>query len=151
MALVYFYGSITVVIIIFLLFVLKKTITFKHIVIYISGIGYSLLYETVFGEYAGLYHYINKSDSLFYIIVSGVLLYPVIDAIYALFLPERVKPAILYTIIWLVLMIASELLSIYTKTIVFTGWKLMPWSIVTYIFTFIWINLLFRYMKKRGL
>lgn len=151
MALAYFYGSIVLVCIIFLICALKKIITFKHIMIYITGIGYSLLYETVLGEYSGLYHYINKSDSLFYIIISGVMLYPVIDMIYAVFLPEKVKPALIYTLIWIALLLISELLSLHTGTIVFTGWRLIPWSIVTYIFTFVWINLLFRYLKKNGL
>ena len=151
MALACFYGAIAVAWIIFLICILKKPITFKHIMVAIAGMGYSLLYETALGEYAGLYHYINQSDSLFYIIVSGVFLYPVIEMLYALFLPERIKPAIAYTVIWIILLLAFEILSLYTRTIVFTGWRIVPWSVVTYIFTFVWVNLLFRYLKKKGL
>ncbi len=149
MALACFYGAIAVAWIIFLICILKKPITFKHIMVAIAGMGYSLLYETALGEYAGLYHYINQSDSLFYIIVSGVFLYPVIEMLYTLFLPERIKPAIAYTVIWIILLLAFEILSLYTRTIVFTGWRIVPWSVVTYIFTFVWVNLLFRYLKKK--
>jgi hypothetical protein len=113
--------------------------------------GYSLLYETSLGEYAGLYYYVDKADSLFYIIISAVLLYPVIEVIYTMFLPEKIKPAIIYTVLWTVLLLGYELLSLYTRTIVFTGWQIVPWSIVTYILTFTWINLLFRHLKKKGL
>lgn len=151
MAITFFYGSIAAVWIVFLLCALKKPMTFKNIMVAIAAMGYSLLFETTFGEYAGLYHYINQSNSLFYIIVSSVLLYPVIEVIYTIFLPGKAYPAIIYTIIWIMLMLAFELLSLYTRTVVLTGWSVIPWSIVTYIFTFCWINLLYRYLLKIGL
>ncbi|HNR05227.1 MAG TPA: hypothetical protein PKU88_01030 [Bacillota bacterium] len=151
MALACFYGAIAAAWIIFLICALKKSISFKHIMVAIAGMGFSLLYETALGEYAGLYHYINQSDSLLYIIISGVFLYPVIEMLYALFLPERIKPAIVYTVICIMLLLVFEILSLYTRTIVFTGWRIVPWSIATYILTFVWVNLLFRYLKKKGL
>lgn len=151
MAIIFFYGSIAAVWIVFLICTLKKKITFKYIMIAIAYIGYSLLLETIFGEYIGLYHYINKSDSLFYLIVSSVFLYPEIALIYAMFLPEKVYSAIIYTTVWVLLMLIFELVSIYTRTIVLTGWKIVPWSILTYVLTFGWINVMFRYIKKRGL
>ena len=151
MALACFYGAIAAAWIIFLICALKKSISFKHIIVAIAGMGFSLLYETALGEYAGLYHYINQSDSLLYIIISGVFLYPVIEMLYALFLPERIKPAIVYTVICIMLLLVFEILSLYTRTIVFTGWRIVPWSIATYILTFVWVNLLFRYLKKKGL
>ena len=147
----FFYGSIAAVWMVLLICTLKEPITFKYIMIAITGMGCSLLFDTSLGEYAGLYYYINKSDSLFYIIISSIFLYPVIEVIYAMLLPEKVKPAIIYTALWLVLMIAFELISLYIRTVVFTGWRLVPWSIATYLFTYGWINLLFRYMGKRGL
>lgn len=151
MALTFFYGSIAAVWTTFLLCTLRKTITFKNIIIAITAMGYSLLFETILGEYNRLYYYINPSDSLFYIIVSAVLVYPVIEVIYTMFLPEKTNSAIIYTIIWIIFMLAFELLSLYTRTIVLTGWRVIPWSIITYIFTFGWINLLFRYIKKGAL
>ena len=151
MAIAFFYGSIAAVWIVFSLCALKKAITFKHIMVAIAAMGYSLLYETTLGEYFGLYHYINRSNSLFYIIVSAVFIYPVIEVIYTMFLPKKANSAIIYTVIWIVIMLIFELLSIYTRTVVLTGWRVVPWSIVTYIFTFGWINLLFRFLKRRAL
>jgi hypothetical protein len=113
--------------------------------------GYSLLYETVFGELMKLYHYITPEKSLKYIILSALLIYPIIEVIYTLFLPEKPKAALIYTTAWTVFMLAFEVASFYTGTVVLTGWRVIPWSIVTYAVTFGWINLLFRYMKKRGL
>lgn len=151
MAITFFYGSIAAVWIVFLICILKKPITFKNIMVAIAAIGYSLLFETTLGEYSGLYYYIKQSESLFYIIVSAVFIYPLIEVIYTMFLPGKTNAAVVYTIIWIVLMLAFELLSLYTGTVVLTGWRIIPWSIVTYIFTFGWINLLFRYLQKRGL
>jgi hypothetical protein len=78
-------------------------------------------------------------------------LYPVIDVIYTFFLPERAYPTIIYTAAWTACMLVFEFASFYTRTVVLTGWKVFPWSIITYIITFAWINLLFRSLKKRGL
>lgn len=151
MALKFFYISVAAIWLVFLICAVKKKLTLKHTLIAITAMGYSLLYETVLGEYIGLYYYISKENSLLYIVLSAVLLYPIIEVIYALFLPENAYAAVLYTIVWTILMLAFELASLHTGTVVLTGWKVIPWSIVTYIFTFLWINLLFRLLKKRGL
>ena len=151
MAVPFFYASIAAIWIVFLICAVKKPVTLKHLIVAITAMGYSLLYETWLGEYTGLYYYINKEHSLLYIILSAVLLYPVIEVIYTMFLPEKSYPAAVYTVVWVVLMLAFELASFYAGTIVLTGWRVIPWSLITYIVTFIWINLLFRGLKKRGL
>lgn len=151
MALKFFYISAAVTWLIFLICAVKKKLTLKHTLIAITAMGYSLLYETILGEYIGLYFYISKENSLLYIVLSAVLIYPEIEVIYTLFLPESVYAAVPYTIAWTILMLAFELASLYTGTIVLTGWKVIPWSIATYLFTFLWINLLFRLLKRRGL
>lgn len=151
MPIAFFYGSIAVLWVIFFICTVKKPLTFKHIMVFIAAVGYSLLYETSLGEYTGLYYYINPESSLFYIIVSAVFIYPIVEVIYTMFLPEKTYPAVIYTAAWIVLMLIFELASLYTRTVVLTGWRVMPWSIVTYVFTFSWINLLFRYLKKRSL
>jgi len=147
----FFYGSAAAICILFFICAIIKPPTFKHLVIAIAAVGYSMLYETFLGEYNGLYYYINPEKSLIYIIMSAILIYPVLEVIYSMFLPERLFPTLVYTAAWIALMLAFELASLYAGTVVLTGWRVIPWSIVTYIVTFIWINLLLRYMKKRGL
>lgn len=150
-AVAFFYGSTAAIWMLFFICVKKRPLTFKHFVIAVTGMGYSLLYETFLGEYNGLYHYITPGKSLFYIIMSAIFIYPVIEVIYTMFLPDKLYPILIYTIAWILAMLLFELASLYTKTIVLTGWKVIPWSIVTYAFTYSWIILLFNYMKKRGL
>lgn len=151
MAIAFFYCSIVAIWVVFFICVIKRPVTFKHIMIAITAVGYSMLYETSLGEYTGLYYYIKPSDSLFYIILSAIFIYPIIEVIYAMFLPEMTYPTVIYTAVWIVLMLAFESASIYTRTLILTGWRVFPWSIITYFFTFGWINLLFRYLKKKGL
>ena len=151
MAVSFFYISIAAIWIVFLICAVKRQLTLRHLMVAIAGMGYSLLYETALGEYSGLYYYINKENSLLYIVLSAVLLYPEIEVIYTLFLPEKAYSAIFYTGIWIILMLIFELVSFYTGTVVLTGWKVIPWSVVTYMVTFLWINLLYRTLKKRGL
>ncbi|HYE82592.1 MAG TPA: hypothetical protein VEG39_10575 [Clostridia bacterium] len=151
MATTFFYTSIAATWIVLFICTAKRPLTFKHIMITIAAIGYSLLYEISLGEYAGLYYYINPEDSLAYLILASVLLYPVINVIYIIFLPEKAYPAAIYTAVWVAFMLLFELASIYTRTVVLTGWRVFPWSIVTYIATFVWINLFFNSLKKRGL
>ena len=151
MAVMFFYISIAAVWAALLAFSIKRPPSMGHLMVAISAIGYSLFFEAFLGEYKGLYYYIYKENSLFYILVAAVLLYPVIDVIYTFFLPERAYPAILYTTAWIACMLVFEFASLYTRTVVLTGWKVFPWSIITYIVTFAWINLLYRSLKRRGL
>lgn len=151
MAILFFYISIAAAWAALLALSIKRPPSLRHLMVVIAAIGYSLLFETSLGEYAGLYYYIDKENSLFYIILAAVLLYPVIDVIYTFFLPERAYPAIFYTTAWTACMLIFELASFSTHTVVLTGWKVFPWSIITYMVTFAWINLLFRSLKKRGL
>lgn len=151
MSVTFFWGSVAAIWAALLLTAARRPLTFKQVVIAITAIGYSLLYEIVFGELMGLYHYITPEKSLTYIILSALLIYPIIEVIYTLFLPEKLKHVLIYTAAWTAFMLVFEVASFYAGTVVLTGWRVIPWSIVTYAVTFGWINMLFRYMKKRGL
>ncbi len=151
MAVTFIYGSIAGVWIVLMISAFIRPVTFKSIMVGITGVGYSLLFECVLGEQYGLYYYVRPEVSLFYIIITAVFLYPILEIIYTLFLPNKFRPALIYTFLWIILMLVFELISMYTKSVILTGWKVMPWSIITYIATFGWVNLLFRYIKRRGL
>ncbi len=108
-----------------------------------------MVYEVILGEYYGLYYYINEKDSIIYIVLAGIILYPALNIIYVLFLPKEMKKALIYTVFWMVAMVIFEYFSLVSKTIVFTGWKPIPWSIITYIATYLWVYTLYRYMSNR--
>ena len=144
-----FYISILIVWIVFLSIILKKPIGISVIMIGIVSATYSLVYDVTLGEYFGLYYYIDLKNSVLYMILGALFLYPVLNMIYAIFLPHNRKTIIAYTFLWIICMLFFEYITILTKTIVFTGWKPIPWSIITYILTYYGIYTLYNYINTR--
>jgi len=145
----FFYGSIIILWIIFIICIHFKPATLANTIIGITTVAYSLLYETLLGEYFKLYYYIEPQKSILYIILAGLLIYPVLNIIYTMFLPAKIKPILVYTSLWTIAMLVFEYASILTKTVVFTGWQMFPWSLITYILTYLWIYLFYSYLEKR--
>lgn len=121
----------------------------RSLVIGIATAGYSVTFDMVFGVMGGLYHYISPPESSKYIVLSALLIYPFINIIYTSFLPQKPKRAVYYTALWIAGMLLFEYLSVKSGTIVFTGWRPVPWSIITYIITFAWIYSLYTNMSRR--
>jgi hypothetical protein len=128
----------------------RKNIGVPHMITAILSAVFSLSFDSILGEHFGLYHYINSNVSIPYMVISGILIYPPLNLFYLLFLPEggygRILP---YVTVWIVVMLIYEAVSIATGTVVFTGWRPIPWSIVTYITAYAWMTLLFLYLEKR--
>lgn len=125
-----------------------KPVKKAGIIIAIVTFIISLAYDITFGEILGLYHYISPSISLLYIILAGIFIYPPANIIYTMFLPENPNSACVYSILWIAAMLIFEYASITAGTVVFTGWNAFPWSPVTYVGTYIWVNLLYRYYSN---
>jgi hypothetical protein len=150
MSYAFFYVSVIIVIIIFVICVRKSNPSIAAILIGITSIAYSLIFDITFGQLLGLYHYIDPQASILYILLSGIFVYPLLNVIYILFLPVQTTSILVYTIFWIAVMLIFEYLSIISKTVVFTGWKPLPWSLLTYAVTYSWINALYRYLKNEG-
>jgi hypothetical protein len=130
----------------------RKNIETPHIITAIISAVYSLSFDSILGEHFGLYHYINSQVSIPYMVISGVFIYPLLNLFYLLFMPsggyKRILP---YVSAWIIAMLIYEALSIATGTVVFTGWRPIPWSIITYVSTYAWMTLLFLHLKKKSL
>jgi len=122
---------------------------FRSGIVGIMTVAYSMVYETVLGGYFRLYYYLNPQDSLIYIVLSAILLYPALNIIYTMFLPKKKKAVLGYSVAWIAAMLIFEYFSVKLQTIVFTGWKPVPWSLVTYIVTYLWIYLIYQYLSKK--
>jgi hypothetical protein len=136
-----------IIILTFLLLI--KKLNLASIIIGFTTIGYSLTNDILFGDRLKLFYYISPDKSTFYMVLSAILLYPMLNIIYLMFLPRNIKPHLLYTSIWIAAMLVFEYASLKTKTIVFTGWQPIPWSIVVYIVTYLWINIYYSILTKR--
>lgn len=147
----FFYSSLIGALIALIIVARYKPLDFRSYIIGVTTIAYSLIFDIVFGSHLGLYYYLNPEDSTIYIVMSAILLYPALNIIYTHFLPREVKSALGYTTVWIVAMLIFEYLSIVLNTIVFTGWRPIPWSLVTYFATYLWVYLLYRYLSSRRL
>jgi hypothetical protein len=146
---IFFNISLIVVLLLILITALFKRIKPASMITGIASIAYSLVFDIVFGELLGLYYYISPEKSMLYILFGAIFIYTPLNIIYTVFAPEGIKQLLAYTAVWTVVMLAFEYASLLTRTIIFTGWRMFPWSVVTYIATYTWINLFYRYLKRK--
>lgn len=149
MAYIYFYGYVILIWAVLLLSIRFRPMHINHFIIGFVTIAYSLTYEILFGNWLGLYYYLDKTNSSLYIALAGILVYPLLNILYVLFLPKSRKYFLPYTVVWITAMLLFEYITVRQNIIVFTGWKPIPWSIATYAFTYLWIDLLYMYLEKR--
>lgn len=112
------------------------------------SIGYSTVFDITFGERFGLYYYINPSKSTLYLVLSAVFVYAAANIVYLAFLPDKPGKLIFYTAAWIAGMLLFEYASLLTGTIVFTGWRMLPWSLIAYTATYLWLVLFYRYLDR---
>lgn len=151
MSVAFFYSSIILALIALGFSLYFRRLNLAGITIGITSIGYSLAFDNLFGHYFGLYYYITPKDSTMYTIIAGILLYPVLNVIYTLFLPNQTNKVLTYTLIWIAAMMVFEHLNFAAGTVVLTGWKVIPWSVVIYIVTYGWVYIFYRYLTHKGL
>lgn len=142
----FFYGTILILWLVLPIAVGKRPFKVRHLLVWITYSLYSLVYEITFGEVLNLYYYISPEESIVYILLGSLFLYPVKMVLYVLFLPQ--KKVLWYTAGWIILVQILELISLYTKTIVLTGWKVVPWSPITYLITYLLVFLADGYFHK---
>lgn len=144
---IFFFGTVIVLLVLLILIIGKKGFRFCNLFLWFFYSLYSLTYEILFSEIFHLYYYISYSQSIIYILIASFFLYPPIVLIYVMYMPRK-EWRVLYTCGWIALILVLELTSIYTKTIVLTGWRIVPWSIITYVLTYILIYLADKYLKR---
>ncbi|MBC7765597.1 MAG: hypothetical protein H7Y41_03845 [Hyphomonadaceae bacterium] len=149
MATTFFYLSIIAMLILFIICYKFRKPTLASIVIGLTTVGYSLISDIILGDQLKLFYYISPQQSTFYMVLSALLIYSILNILYTMFLPQKGKHALVYTFCWIVVLLLFEYTTIVTKTIVFTGWAPFPWSLVTYIVAYAWIYCLHRYLAKK--
>jgi len=140
----FFFLSLATVLVTFFISTRIRPLKLHHFIVGLISAAFSVIFDTFFGKYLGLYYYVSKESSIVYMVIAGIFIYPVINMLYVMFLPDNRNSALVYTIMLFVGMLIFEYLSIITRTLVFTGWKPIPWSIITYAFTFTWVYYLHR-------
>ena len=145
----FFYGSILLVLLALLAVNRVKKLSMNDYLIGIASTAFSLAFDVALGGHFKLYYYISPDTSLLYIIIAALLLYPPLSIMYVRFLPKNKNQILVYTGIWIAAMLIFELISVLSRTIVFTGWKPFPWSPITYVITYLWVISLYRFLNRR--
>ena len=151
MAYAYFYMSVGAVWVFFAISIHYRPLRLNNIIIGISSALYSVIFDTIFGQRMGLYYYIAPQDSTLYTILSAVLVYSLLNIAYTLFLPRKGSGVLAYTALWMGAMLLFEYFSLVTGIVVFSGWKPIPWSFVTYVVSYGWMYYFFKFLSKREL
>lgn len=146
---IFFYSSIIVLIIGFIICCKIRALRLSNVIIGITTVGYSLINDTLFGNHFHLFYYISLNETNLFMILAALFLYPILNMIYTMFLPVKSKNISIYTICWIVLLLVFEYFSLKTRSLIFTGWQPIPWSIVSYIVAYLWIFYFYRYLTKK--
>jgi hypothetical protein len=126
-----------------------RKLRLSNIIIGITTIGYSLTNDILFGDYFKLFYYISPQESTIYMILAAVFIYPLLNILYTMFLPKNRNYGFVYTLGWILGMLIFEYFTVAVNTIVFTGWKPIPWSIVLYIVAYLWIYNFYKYLVNK--
>lgn len=145
----FFYISTSSILLLLVITACLRRITPAAIITGLVSVGYSTVFDITFGDRLGLYYYISPSKSTLYLTLSAIFIYASANIIYLTFLPERPGRILGYTILWIIGMLLFEYISLMTGTIVFTGWSMLPWSVIAYMATYLWLVLLYRYLGRR--
>ncbi len=145
----FFYLSAVIIPILFIICCFFRKPVVSNILIGLVSIGYSLINDIILGDRLKLFHYIIREHSTLYMVLAAITIYAPLNITYTMFLPQKLRPSIIYTGFWIIALLIFEILSLLTKTIVFTGWKMFPWSIVLYIVSYLWIYSLYRFLQRK--
>lgn len=146
---VFFYSSAAVILTGLIIIACFKRVRLAEMLIAIASIAWSLTFDIVFGELIGLYQYTVSGKPLLYLLLGAVFVYTPLNIIYTVFAPAGIKRLLAYTAAWIAVMLLFEYASLLAGVLVFTGWRMIPWSVVTYIVTYLWINILHRYLVRK--
>lgn len=144
---VFFYSSIIIIFFLFFYCLHLRKPSLPSIVIGLTTIGYSFVIDLIFGDSLKLYYYITPAKSTIYMILAALFIYPFLNLLYTMFLPKAMH--LRYTVLWIIGLLIFEYSTLLTKTIVFTGWKMFPWSVVLYITSYSLIYSFYIYLLNK--
>ena len=145
----FFTLSIAFILIVFLACLRYRPLTIGSIFIGMASAVYSLTFDILMEDFWELYYYIDPDRSALFMIFGALFIYTPLNIIYTLFLPEGFKKIFIYTCLWTAALYMFEMASLATGSLVFTGWKPIPWSVLVYAFTYLWIIAVYKYFKRR--
>lgn len=151
MANVSFWSLFSIMLLINILLILNKKLDFSYFIIVLTLMSVSGIIHSLLANQLQLYYYVSKNLTHLYFIFYDIVVYPTFAMLFIRFIPiqKKVKDIIIYNIIWVCFMTLFELLIVKpTGIIVYTGWKIIPDSIVFYGLSYPLVTLYYIKLKE---
>lgn len=134
-----------------IVFILNKKLNFLDFVIILSLMSSIGILNSLLSEQFQLYYYVSKNLTHVYFVLYDIVVYPTFAILFTQFL--LIKKAkvyiIIYNITWICFMTLFELLIIKPMgIIVYTGWRIIPYSPIFYMVSYPLVTLYYIKLRK---
>jgi len=123
------------------------TVIDYHLIIMIIVISFFL--DMVFCKWLGYYAYVVTHDlKAFYSLIFCVIGYPALGLIFIKFAPSTKLKLALYILGHTAALTILEIIVKPLKIIIYNEWKIIPYSPLIYLLSYIWIYFYYQVLKK---
>lgn len=152
-----YWSLLGIILLIAIYLTVKKGFTMVDWIIFLTLWGFSGFVDGLLSSYLHLYYYVDRNINELYSLIYDMAVFPSLAVIFLRLLPRDrnfIKLA-LFTISWIAGFTFMELLIIGPfNIIIYTGWKILPYSLIFYIIvmpmlTWYCINLTKRLSKEK--
>lgn len=127
-----------------------KKITFIDLQIIIMIVAITMSLDMIFCKQLDLYHYVNADYEGWYSFFANFIISPSLGIIFIKFIPKSLRNIVLYILIWLVLLTGLELFILKpTDIVIYHGWRPFPHSFIGYILAFLLEYIYYEILKKQ--
>lgn len=131
-----------------IIFIIRKNRFIDELIITMT-IAFAFVFDLIFCKQLRLYYYTNNQNLPIYTLWAALFIYPTINLVFISLLPREKKRVPVYIVLWAILLTVFELLLFPLKIVTYSGWRIIPWSSVVYLITFVWTYFYLRHLEKR--
>jgi len=105
--------------------------------------------DMLFCKQYHLYYYVSSEYKGWYSFWANLIIIPALGLVFIKFVPKTVKEVAVYIAAWTVISTLFEILIAKPFGIlVYSGWRIIPYSVIGYIFAFTWEYVYYRILLK---
>ena len=149
MGLLIFRFIIIVSVLVTLLIIFTRKVTFSELMVAKMAVLMALAFDMIVCKQLHMYAYVDKNFNGINTFFAGLLIYPSISIMFTNFLPKKKNSVIIYIILWVMVLTTFELLvSKPYGVVIYPKWDILPWSGVVYVITFSWLTIYLKLINK---
>ena len=139
MAYIIYWAFWAVWLVIALFYMITKRFRMVEFVTFLSFLGLAEIVGNILAHQMHLYYYLDQENNIVYSMLYYIIVYPASGIVYSRLFPknETVWNLGMYSLAWIVIYIILEIFVIKRyNVIVYTGWKVIPYSLLLYVIAF---------------